>query len=61
MKSTLRLNAKVFPIIAAIALVMQILDPSRVWMILLIGLGGIWPAGPVHPGARQAKSNSIMF
>jgi len=42
MKSTLRLNAKVFPIIAVIALVMQILDPSRVWMILLIGLGGIW-------------------
>ena len=42
MKSTLRLNAKVFPVIAVIALVMQILDPSRVWMILLIGLGGIW-------------------
>ncbi len=42
MKSTLRLNAKVFPVIALIALVMQIVDPSRVWMILLIGLGGIW-------------------
>ena len=42
MKSTLRLNAKVFPVVALIALVMQIVDPSRVWMILLIGLGGIW-------------------
>jgi uncharacterized protein (DUF58 family) len=42
MKSTLRLNAKAFPVIALIALVMQIVDPSRVWMILLIGLGGIW-------------------
>lgn len=42
MKSSLRLNAKAFPVIALIALVMQILDPSRVWMILLIGLGGIW-------------------
>jgi uncharacterized protein (DUF58 family) len=42
MKSTLRLNAKAFPVIALIALIMQILDPSRVWMILLIGLGGIW-------------------
>jgi uncharacterized protein (DUF58 family) len=42
MKSTLRLNAKVFPVIALLALVMQIVDPSRVWTILLIGIGGIW-------------------
>jgi uncharacterized protein (DUF58 family) len=42
MKATLRLNAKVFPIVALIALIMQIVDPSRVWMILLIGLGGTW-------------------
>src|SRR5574338_1347698 len=42
MKSTLRLNAKIFPVIALIALLMQIIDPSKVWMILLIGLGGIW-------------------
>ena len=42
MKSALRLNAKIFPVIALIAFVMQIVDPSRVWMILLIGLGGIW-------------------
>lgn len=42
MKSTLRLNAKVFPLIALIALIMQIVDPSRVWTILLIGIGGTW-------------------
>ena len=42
MKSTLRLNAKSFPLIAAIALIMQFVDPSRVWIILLIGIGGTW-------------------
>ena len=42
MKSTLRLNAKIFPIVAAIALVMEFVDPSRVWVILLIGIGGAW-------------------
>ena len=42
MRSTLRLNAKVFPVLAAIAFIMQILDPSRVWVILLIGIGGTW-------------------
>jgi len=40
MKSTLRLNAKIIPIISVIAFIMQIIDPSRVWIILLIGLGG---------------------
>ena len=42
MKTTLRLNAKMIPLITLLALVMQILDPSRVWMILLIGIGGAW-------------------
>ena len=42
MKSTLRLNTKIFPVIAAIAFIMQIIDPSRVWVILLLGIGGIW-------------------
>jgi uncharacterized protein (DUF58 family) len=42
MKSTLRLNAKILPVIAAVALVMQFIDPSRVWIILLIGIGGAW-------------------
>lgn len=42
MKSTLRLNAKIFPVIALGAFIMQIVDPSRVWIILLIGVGGTW-------------------
>jgi uncharacterized protein (DUF58 family) len=42
MKSTLRLNVKIFPIIALVALIMQIVDPSRVWVILLVSFGGIW-------------------
>jgi uncharacterized protein (DUF58 family) len=42
MKSKVRLNAKSFPIIGLIALIMQIIDPSRVWVILLIGIGGAW-------------------
>jgi len=42
MKSTLRLNAKILPVIAVIALLMQLVDPSRVWVILLIGIGGAW-------------------
>jgi uncharacterized protein (DUF58 family) len=41
-KSTLRLNVKIFPVIGALALIMQFLDPSRVWVILLVGIGGIW-------------------
>ncbi|MGE5375012.1 MAG: DUF58 domain-containing protein [Bacteroidota bacterium] len=42
MKSTLRLNAKIFPVIALLAFIMQIIDPSRVWVILLVSIGGIW-------------------
>ncbi len=42
MKTTLRLNAKLFPIVGALAFVMQIIDPSRAWIILLIGIGGTW-------------------
>jgi uncharacterized protein (DUF58 family) len=42
MKTTVRLNAKIFPVIGALALLMQIIDPSRVWIILLIAIGGAW-------------------
>jgi uncharacterized protein (DUF58 family) len=42
MQSNLRLNVKILPAIALIALLMQIVDPSRVWVILLIGIGGTW-------------------
>jgi len=36
------MNAKIFPIIGFLAFVMQIIDPSRVWVILLISIGGAW-------------------
>jgi uncharacterized protein (DUF58 family) len=42
MKSAIRLNAKIFPVIGLVALIMQIIDPSRAWVILLIGIGGTW-------------------
>ena len=42
MKSKLRLNAKAFPLIGIFAFAMQIIDPSRVWVILLIAIGGTW-------------------
>jgi uncharacterized protein (DUF58 family) len=42
MTSSVRLNANIFPFIAAIAFIMQIVDPSRVWVILMIGIGGAW-------------------
>ena len=42
MKSVVLLNAKIFPVIALVAFLMQIVDPSRVWVMLLIGIGGAW-------------------
>ena len=42
MKSSIRLNAKIFPVLGAVAFLMQVIDPSRVWIILLIGIGGAW-------------------
>ena len=44
MEPTLRLNARILPLIVLLALIMQILDPSRAWVILLIGMGGAWLA-----------------
>jgi uncharacterized protein (DUF58 family) len=42
MKTTIRLNAKLFPVIGLISMVMQIIDPSRAWVILIVGIGGTW-------------------
>ena len=42
MSPTIRLNARIFPLIGLLALAMQIVDPSRAWTILLIGIGGAW-------------------
>lgn len=42
MKSALRMNAKAFPIIGLFALIMQFVEPSRIWVILMIAIGGTW-------------------
>ena len=42
MKSVIRLNARSLPLIGVFAFIMQIIDPSRVWVILLVGIGGSW-------------------
>lgn len=42
MQPKIRLNARLFPLIGLLALVMQIVDPSRAWVILLIAMGGAW-------------------
>ncbi len=41
MTSRLRLSAPLLPVLAAAALVMQIIDPSRIWTVFLVGLGGL--------------------
>jgi uncharacterized protein (DUF58 family) len=42
MQFTRRLNAKILPFIGALAFIMQLIDPSRAWVILLVGIGGTW-------------------
>lgn len=36
----MQLNAKAFPLIGVFALIMQFIEPSKVWVILLIAIGG---------------------
>lgn len=42
MKAQLRLNTRLLPFLVFVLVVMQIIDPSRVWTIFLVGLGGLW-------------------
>ena len=42
MKSSLRLNTRFLPLIVIALIILQLIDPSRVWTILLVGLGGLW-------------------
>lgn len=42
MKSTLRLNARLLPPLVIALVIMQLVDPSSIWKILLVGLGGLW-------------------
>ena len=36
------LLASLLPLLAVVLAVMQLIDPSRVWTVLLVGLGGLW-------------------
>jgi uncharacterized protein (DUF58 family) len=42
MRSTIRLNTRLLPLLVILLLAMQLIDPSRVWTIFLVGLGGLW-------------------
>jgi uncharacterized protein (DUF58 family) len=42
MQSTLRLNTRLLPLLVIALVIMQLVDPSPVWKILLVGLGGLW-------------------
>lgn len=53
MSTRLRLSAPLLPVLALAALVMQILDPSRIWTIFLIGLGGL--LGIAYAWARSLR------
>lgn len=47
MKPRLRLNIPLLPILVAGLVLAEIFSPSKVWMMLLIGLGGAWLLGYV--------------
>ena len=38
----IRLNARILPFIISILFILQLLDPSRIWIMLLVGLGAAW-------------------
>jgi uncharacterized protein (DUF58 family) len=40
--ATLKLNTRLLPLLVALLLVMQLTYPYKGWLILLIGLGGVW-------------------
>lgn len=45
MSGRLRLNSWVLPIAVSLLLILQVVDPSRVWKTLLVMLGGAWLVG----------------
>jgi uncharacterized protein (DUF58 family) len=45
MRVQMRLNNRLLPVLLVLALVMQVVDPSRVWKILIVGLGCAWLVG----------------
>lgn len=41
-QARIRLNSKLLPVLTGIVLLMQLADPYKGWVILLISLGGVW-------------------
>ena len=42
MTSSIQQNSRLIPLLAALLIILQLIQPYRGWMILLIGLGGAW-------------------
>ncbi|HVN14652.1 MAG TPA: DUF58 domain-containing protein [Anaerolineales bacterium] len=42
MTSRLKLNSRLLPFLVVVLVIMQLTNPSRVWMSLLVGMGGLW-------------------
>lgn len=42
MSSEIRLNSPLLPVLVGLAIIMQLVDSSRIWMTLLVTLGGVW-------------------
>jgi uncharacterized protein (DUF58 family) len=42
MTGSIQHNSRLIPILAALLIILQLIQPYRGWMILLIGLGGAW-------------------
>lgn len=59
MKSSLRLNARLLPLLVTVLFIMQVIDPSRAWTVLLVGLGGLWLISSLWAWSL-AKSLSIL-
>ena len=62
MTSRLRLNTHLLPVLVIVLTVMQLIDPSKVWTALLVGLGGMWAIAFVWARslARQLTVNRVM-
>lgn len=44
MNAQIQLNNRILPILTGFLILMQMIDPSEVWMFLLLGIGGAWGA-----------------
>ncbi|MFZ6026092.1 MAG: DUF58 domain-containing protein [Chloroflexota bacterium] len=42
MPATMRLNNRLLPVLTAIVALMQLVDGTRIWLLLLVSLGGAW-------------------